>query len=239
MSDDRPSVLEGLFAEPPDGSGRVDDPVATGNGGRVDGERGAGIGRGPATGGATPAAGSGGAATPVTVVITWNVVPGREAVFEEWAHGITEAGRRWPGHLSSNWFRLGQGANRYRTVIRFADEETLRRWMTSDERRDWLTRVEGYTRRSEEQLTGMETWFTLPGAAEPVPARWKMFVVTVVCSYLISLAINLLLRDLLSAVPLAVRVLITTVTLVAALTWLALPRATRLLRPFLYGRDQI
>ncbi len=102
---------------------------------------------------------------PVTVVITWNVVQGSEAGFEEWAHGITEAGRRYPGHLGSNRFRLGRNASRYRTVIKFADDASLRGWMESEERRDWLRRVEGYTRRSEEHLTGMETWFTLPGAA--------------------------------------------------------------------------
>ncbi len=176
---------------------------------------------------------------PVTVVITWNVVPGREAVFEEWAHGITEAGRRYPGHLGSNWFRLGRNANRYRTVIKFADDASLRGWMNSEERRDWLGRVEGYTRRSEEHLTGMETWFTLPGAASPVPPRWKMFLVTVVCSYAVSLTVNLTLHDILYAVPLAVRVLISTVILVAALTWPILPNVTRLLRRFLYPRDEL
>ncbi|HEV2527067.1 MAG TPA: antibiotic biosynthesis monooxygenase [Thermomicrobiales bacterium] len=177
--------------------------------------------------------------TPMTVVITWRVVPGREAVFEEWAHGITEAGRRYLGHLGSNWFRLGDRSNRYRTVIKFSDERALRHWMDSPERHDWLRRVEGYTRRSEERLTGMETWFTLPGAATPVPARWKMFLVTVICSYIVSLTINLLLQDVLSAVPLAVRVLITTVLLVGALTWPILPNVTRLLRRFLYPRDEL
>lgn len=176
---------------------------------------------------------------PVTVVITWNVVQGREAVFEEWAHGITEAGRHYPGHLGSNWFRLGRDANRYRTVIKFADAASLRGWMDSEERRDWLRRVEGYTRRSEEHLTGMETWFTLPGAAGPVPARWKMFLVTVVCSYVVSLTVNLALHDVLSAVPLAVRVLITTAILVGALTWPILPNVTRFLRRFLYPRDEL
>lgn len=176
---------------------------------------------------------------PVTVVITWNVVPGREAVFEEWAHGVTEAGRRYPGHLGSNWLRLGRNSSRYRTVIKFADDASLRGWMDSEERRDWLRRVEGYTRRSEEHLTGMEIWFTLPGSVGPVPPRWKMFLVTVICSYAVSLIVNLVLHDVLYAVPLAVRVLISTVILVGALTWPILPNVTRLLRRFLYPRGEL
>ncbi len=188
--------------------------------------------------GADPGTGPPRRSVPVTVVITWRVVRGREDVFEEWAHGITEAGRRYPGHLGSNWFRLGSGSSRYRTVIKFADETALRRWMDSAERHEWLRRVEGYTRRSEERLSGMETWFTLPGAVAQVPPRWKMFLVTVACSYVVSLGINLLLIDVLTAVPLAIRVLITTVLLVGALTWPVLPNVTRLLRSFLYPRDE-
>ena len=180
-----------------------------------------------------------GTPAPVTVMITWNVLAGQERAFEEWAHGITEAGYRYPGHLGSNWFRLGDASHRYRTVIRFASDDALRGWMESDERRDWIRRVEGYTRRSEQRLSGMETWFTLPGTTAPAPPRWKMFLVTVVCSYAVSLTVNLALGDVLAAVPIGVRVLISTVILVGALTWPILPNVTRLLRRFLYPPEDL
>jgi antibiotic biosynthesis monooxygenase (ABM) superfamily enzyme len=30
----------------------------------------------------------------------------------------------------------------------------------------------------ERRMTGLETWFEVPGLTAPAPPRWKMFVVT-------------------------------------------------------------
>lgn len=99
--------------------------------------------------------------------------------------------------------------------------------------------MEGLTRRSEERLSGMEAWFTLPGTTGPAPARWKTILVAMIYSYAVSLTVNLTLGDVLAAVPVGVRVLISTVILVGGLTWTILPNATRLLPRFLYPRDEL
>jgi antibiotic biosynthesis monooxygenase (ABM) superfamily enzyme len=39
---------------------------------------------------------------PVTAVFSRRVRPGREAEFEDWAHGVIVAATRWPGHLGAS-----------------------------------------------------------------------------------------------------------------------------------------
>jgi uncharacterized protein len=43
---------------------------------------------------------------PVTAVFSRRVRPGREAAFEDWAHGVIAAATRWPGHLGASVLRL-------------------------------------------------------------------------------------------------------------------------------------
>ncbi len=73
-------------------------------------------------------------AQPVTVVFTWDVVPGREAEFESWAHGINETATGYPGHLGATWLRAEGSRHRYYTILHFVDQERLSGWMDSDER---------------------------------------------------------------------------------------------------------
>jgi len=175
----------------------------------------------------------------VTAVFTWEVTPGHEAEIEEWAHGITAAGSRYPGHLGATWLRPGPGSHEYHTVLKFSDQERFRAWMDSPERAAWIRRAEAFSRARRTELTGLETWFTLPGRpARAAPPRWKMFLVTAASAYPVSLLITVLLFPRLAVVPLVVRPAISTVLLVAILTWVVLPRTTRLLEGWLYPRPQ-
>src|SRR5438552_15642595 len=114
---------------------------------------------------------------PVTVAVTFKVKPGHEAEFEAWAHDITTAAARYPGHLGASWVRSGGS---YHVIYRFADHAQFKGWYDSGERAAFLKRLEPIaTRVSDEHLTGMETWFQLPGrAGRPAPPRWKMVLAT-------------------------------------------------------------
>jgi antibiotic biosynthesis monooxygenase (ABM) superfamily enzyme len=84
-------------------------------------------------------------------------------------------------------------------------------------------------------VTGLETWFTLPpqaGAAPPPP--YKMALVTWITIFPLITAIVAVTGPLLKDLPLAVRLGITTALTVPLMTWVVMPRVTRLLRGWLY-----
>ena len=43
-------------------------------------------------------------------------------------------------------------------------------------------------------MTGLETWFEVPGRTAPAPPRWKMFVVTSIVIFVLQLMLNLVLH---------------------------------------------
>jgi uncharacterized protein len=86
-------------------------------------------------------------------------------------------------------------------------------------------------------VTGLETWFTVPGrpATSPPPA-YKMALVTWITIFpLITLVVRALdpLLDDLTLVP---RLAVTTAVTVPIMTWLVMPRVTRLLHGWLYPK---
>lgn len=176
-------------------------------------------------------------AEPVTVVFTWRVARGREPEFEEWAHDITSAATRSPGHLGSTWLRP-QGADRtYHTVLRFTDSRRLAAWLDSPERQGWIDRLDGLASEERLQTTGMETWFSLPERTVHAPPRWKMSLVTFAVVYPLSLALQLTAVPLTSPWPLPLRALAFPVILVPLLTYLFMPILSRLLRRWLYSAE--
>jgi antibiotic biosynthesis monooxygenase (ABM) superfamily enzyme len=84
-------------------------------------------------------------------------------------------------------------------------------------------------------MTGLETWFTLPaqpGATPPPP--YKMAVLTWITIFPLITAAVAVTGPLLEELPLAVRLAITTGLTVPLMTWVVMPRVTRLLRGWLY-----
>jgi uncharacterized protein len=84
-------------------------------------------------------------------------------------------------------------------------------------------------------LTGLESWFTLPadpGASPPPP--YKMALVTWALIFPLITAIVYFLGPTLAGIPLVPRLAITTAIAVPVMTWILMPRVTRLLRGWLY-----
>jgi antibiotic biosynthesis monooxygenase (ABM) superfamily enzyme len=104
---------------------------------------------------------------PATVLFTWDVTPGRESDFEEWAHGINCEAARFHGHLGATWLRAEGIRHRYYVVLTFSDEDRLATWLESPERKEWLGQVEGIAEAQRHRMTGLETWFSVPGEAVP------------------------------------------------------------------------
>lgn len=177
---------------------------------------------------------------PVTVVISRQVKPGCEIAFEEFISGITAAAMTFEGHLGTNIFRPSNpNETEYRIIFKFARASNLRIWEESECRRQWLARAESLTLGSPkiEILTGLETWFTLP-TSKPIvpPPRYKMAVLTWLAIFPLINIINLLFASVLNQLPPLLRSLVLTVILVLLMTYVVMPRITRLFAPWLYPK---
>jgi uncharacterized protein len=178
----------------------------------------------------------------VTVVISRRVKPGCEAEFETFLEGVTTACRQFPGHLGCNVFRPSNADDpEYRVIFKFDRQSNLRRWETSNERQQWFAMAESLTLSppSIQVLTGLETWFTLPGKPAIVPPpRYKMAIVTWLAVFPLITAISIVLQNQLSLLPTVLRVMVVTGIAVPTMTYLLMPQMTRLFAQWLYPTEQ-
>jgi antibiotic biosynthesis monooxygenase (ABM) superfamily enzyme len=171
---------------------------------------------------------------PVTVTIARRVAPGREADFEAFSAGLTQAAGRHPGFLGAGMLRPGHVGEPWHVVFRFDSIDHLRAWESSPERARLLAAGEDLVHSTDVQrVTGLETWFALPSRTAPAPPRWKMFAVSVVGIFALQLTFNLALQPL--VLPVVVRVALVAVAVTALMTWLVMPQAARLLQDWLYA----
>jgi antibiotic biosynthesis monooxygenase (ABM) superfamily enzyme len=84
-------------------------------------------------------------------------------------------------------------------------------------------------------MTGLETWFEVPGRTAPAPPRWKMFVVTSIVIFVLQLMLNLVLRQVASPIALVPRVALISFSVSAMMTWIVQPQLARLLESWLYA----
>lgn len=177
-----------------------------------------------------------GDADPVTVTVARQVAPGHEPEFETWADGILRAASRCRGFLGGGLLRPPAAGQDWHIVYRFASVGDLMRWEASNERAEWLSRAEDLMdERGVQRTTGLETWFELPGRTAPAPPRWKMATVTLLAIVPLVLLMNVLVLPHLGGFPLLARTLVFSGTLTTLMTWVVMPRMTRLFRRFLYG----
>ena len=181
---------------------------------------------------------------PVTVVITRRVKPRCKAAFEKFISGITAAAMTFEGHLGTNVFRPSSPTdNEYRIIFKFDRASNLKIWQESECRRQWLARAESLRLEPARirVITGLETWFTL-SSPKPVtpPPRYKMATVTLITLFpLIQLA-QLTIAPLLEStpLPLLLRSLTITAILVWLMTYVAMPRMTKLFSRWLYSKQR-
>ena len=175
---------------------------------------------------------------PVTTTVTRQVKPGHEPFYDQFLEGIIAAASQFPGHLGVEVFRPeSAAAGEYRIVYRFDSGEHLRAWLDSDERAAWVERAEPHVigPMRTRFMTGLETWFTLPDRpSAPPPPAYKMAVLTWITIFPLITLVVIALDPLLEKLDLVPRLAVTTAVTVPIMTWLVMPRITRLLRSWLY-----
>ncbi|MGC1306993.1 MAG: antibiotic biosynthesis monooxygenase [Phormidesmis sp.] len=175
----------------------------------------------------------------VTVVFTHVVKPGCEADYEQWAKGISKAAAGFEGYAGISVLRPNPKERaEHVSILRFNHYDHLEAWMNSDVRQQWLEQASTLTTHSTphtQMLTGLETWFVLPGQPmKPPPPRYKIAILTWVSVYGLLMLLGFTLAPLLSALPAFVRTLIISVIMVVLITYAVMPQLTKLTAKWLY-----
>lgn len=174
---------------------------------------------------------------PVTVSLARRVRPGREAEYEAWISGVVTEADRFPGHLGASVLRPRHPGGDYVIIYRFDTYEHCRAWEDSPERGRWLERLDGLVEGDPQvkRVTGLETWFDLPEVpAAKTPSPHKMAVVLIAVVFVLVWALNLLLGPWIADWPLPLRVVVIATIQVLLMTYLVMPRVTRLLKGWLF-----
>ncbi len=177
--------------------------------------------------------------SPVTFVVSRIVKPSCEEAFEAWQRGIAAACLKYEGHLGVDLIRPEDHHRpEFVVILRFDSYDHLKRWVDSDERRKWLAEVDALTvgETRAEIVTGLEFWFELHDNPSLMPPRYKQALLTWAAITPLSIAANALLGPPLAALPLIVRSMIIAAILVILMTYVVMPRFTRLVARWLYAR---
>lgn len=176
---------------------------------------------------------------PVTVMVSRVVQPANRDAFEGAMRDLTEASMTFPGHLGVSVFRPAGTGTAYRILFKFDSKSHFDGWQSSPKVSGLIARVDSLTEGvpTMDTLSGLETWFTLPGGTSRPPPRPKMAAVTWAALFPLVSILLTVLQPVISRVPFLVGTLIITGLVTLLMTYVVMPRLTRLLAPWLFARN--
>lgn len=175
----------------------------------------------------------------ITVSITRTVKPGHEEAFERALHDFVQRSLPLPGQMGVHVMRPAPGSDSrdYGIVRRFANRAALRSFHESPEYLTWSESVIFHTEGDArtEELCGLESWVTMPGAPLKALPRWKVSVATLLGVYPTSLALGATVGSWTRSWHFLLGSLLFSAVMVALLTWVVMPVVTRLLHSWLHA----
>ncbi len=176
---------------------------------------------------------------PVAVLALRTVKPGFEERFEAELHDFIARSLQTEGQLGVSVMRpvQGSGSREYGILRRFSDSESRDRFYESPIFKQWEITVASLTEGEpkHQHLSGLETWFVLPGQRALIPPPpWKMALITVLGVWPVSMFVPWLLNPLISGLSLTLQALLVAVGIVILLTWVVMPVLVRILKRWLY-----
>ena len=178
---------------------------------------------------------------PVTVVVTRHVRPGHEADYEQWLRRINHEASAFAGYLGTEVHPPAPEApvREYTNVFRFDSVPHLKAFEHSEVRQRYLSEVVNYVEADStwHDTAGFEFWFLPPkGTVVAKPSRLRMAGVTTVVLYVMIMTVGRLLGFYLDFLPLALRTLVILPLEVLLMTYVLMPRVTRVLARWIYPR---
>src|SRR5829696_5642763 len=173
----------------------------------------------------------------VTVVVTPKVKRGRELEYEDWLRRILEECKSMKGYLGATIQKPAPGSTEYTIIFRFDTVDNLRKFEESELRSRYLKEVKDYVEADAiwKKFTGLEYWFTPPkGSMIPQPSRFRMALVMIAVVFGLVFSIGQLISIVAAEVPYYLRLFVTLSIDIFLLTYVVMPRITRLLAKWIY-----
>ncbi|WEN41969.1 hypothetical protein CKCBHOJB_01551 [Thauera sp. GDN1] len=162
--------------------------------------------------------------------------PGREAEYEVMLREMLASMRKHKGFQGGDMIPPETPGEEYQLVVRFASEAELQAWDMSEDRLELLERMKEVAEGEPEfrKLSGLEAWFepaVVPASMHPPRAR--MALVTWLGIFPTVSFFLWFVAPWLQPIPFLPRTALLTALIVITMTWVVMPRLTRLLRGFL------
>lgn len=177
-----------------------------------------------------------------TVVITHRIRTGKHAAYDGWLNEIAPLCQASPGHLDWHIVRPIRGLTEtYTMVIRFDTEANLKFWLNSSARAELIKKVEPLFVKGDDFFvsSGLDFWFTPPGARAQVPVRWKQYLATWSAIYPLALGVPLGVVPLLKKLGASHQPLLNTFAVtgvvVFMMVYIVMPRYTKLIKRWLFS----
>ena len=187
----------------------------------------------------TPGSGGMDPSPSVAFIITHTIKAGEAARYEAWLTEMLSAVSRAPGYLGREVFRPAPGRRTYTSILRFDTDDHLHAWAASEARYALISRVSDLLTTGDvhEIRTGIDFWFTPEGATPP--KAWKQFLLVLSAIYPLSLLMPFLFTPLFRVAPPLthplLRGLCIAAVVVGVMTFVVMPRYTRLVQRWLYA----
>ncbi len=175
----------------------------------------------------------------VTSVIQQRPKPAGVAEYEAWLKEIIPEAQRFQGHRGVNVIRPTDASGTYTIVLHFDTSNHLSAWLNSETRARLIAKVVPLliSRERVEIKTGLEYWFT-PPPGHPQAKRYKQFLLMFSAIYPLTILVSLALQPLIWYVPLlgqlVARNFVFAGIIVALMTYVIMPRYTRLVANWLF-----
>ncbi|MCL6271767.1 hypothetical protein M3P05_17750 [Sansalvadorimonas sp. 2012CJ34-2] len=181
---------------------------------------------------------------PVTVVVSNHVKRGKEKEFKKWASGIAKASHSFSGHQGTSIVKNPENSSEkyvvYTSIFRFDNHINLAQWEESDERRQWIERLQPLITKAADyqKVNGLEYWFDIPEVTiAPKPPKHRMALVTLLAIYPLILLIPSIVAKLVPpSMPWYLVTLVSCIFTVILMTWLVMPGMTRIFSFWLFRK---
>jgi antibiotic biosynthesis monooxygenase (ABM) superfamily enzyme len=173
----------------------------------------------------------------VTVVVTRKVKRSREADYEDWLRRLLEEAKSMKGYLGATIQKPAPESTEYTSVFRFDTVDNLRKFEESELRSRYLREVVDYVDADAiwKKFTGLEFWFSPPkGAIIPQPSRFSMALVMIAVIFGLVLSIGQVVGMVAAEVPSYIRLFVTISIEIFLMTYVLMPRITKLLAKWIY-----
>ena len=125
----------------------------------------------------------------------------------------------------------------YRIVFKFDSMRNYLAWEGSEIRAQWLQRYAEVTLGEHEQeiLSGLETWFTMPGEEALVPPpKFKMMVVIFLSIFPLTLFFSYILTPFISDLNIIAKTVIMSLIIVPLMTYVVMPLMAKMFHRWLH-----